>query len=415
MDEADLLAAMDEVDSYRLVRVLAEGPVGRTELVRQDGGPLCVRKRMPLGLASEGAWRAAATCREPHLPRVEGVWRMPDELVVVYRYVEGPTLERVVAVGGPLPEGRALSLLQDLCLAAAALHEAGVVHRDITPGNVVVAVDGAHLIDLGIARLHEEGRSRDTTTLGTVGFAAPEQFGFAQTDARSDVYALGRVLAFMLTARSPQAADATAGLVETGASEATVGLVARACAFEPSARFQGARELAEAARAAARGLGGPDAPAAAEEARTARPDAWTPRPDAWHWLVAVALVPEVVRALVTRSAASRGRRVGAAALLALGMAMGSFFAWSGVQDLLAAPGLETGFEAPALCCVGLWWCLLPSVEAGAFVLGCGGYQRGLRGRASRLALALLQDALAGFGLALALAVVLVGIQAAAGA
>lgn len=235
-------------DAYRVIRVLAEGPSGRTELVTLNGeGPL-VRKHIPLALANAAAWAQVMDLEEPLLPHVESLYRMPDELVVVYEYVEGENLGELVGRSGPFPATVASSLLCDVCQAVGALHARGVIHRDITPGNVIVD-EGirAHLVDLGIARRHRESGSHDTTALGTWGFAAPEQFGFAQTDERSDVYSLGRLLGFMLTGVSPDSdaydrALGTPGMVD----ERLAAVVERATRFEPSARYASARELAEA-------------------------------------------------------------------------------------------------------------------------------------------------------------------------
>lgn len=200
-DDQALLAAMDLDDSFAPVRTLAEGDGGTTELVvRREPRPgepvLLVRKRMPAPLANESAWRALQVAElagagtaagEPamapaaeadgvsRLPHIRELYRLPDALVAVYDYVEGPTLRELVQERGPLAPGRAVTLARQLCQALAPLHAAGVVHRDVAPGNVVVAADGAHLIDLGIARVRVDGASHDTTRLGTWGFAAPEQ------------------------------------------------------------------------------------------------------------------------------------------------------------------------------------------------------------------------------------------------
>jgi serine/threonine protein kinase len=263
-----VLWALELDDAYRVVRELAQGPSGRTELVmRGEEGPF-VRKRIPAALANETAWRELIVLDEPLLPQVVALYRLPDQLVVVYRYIEGRSLRELVEAQGPLDATQARALLYDLCRAAGALHAHGIVHRDIAPGNVIVAPDGAHLVDLGIARQHVEGQLHDTNTLGTWGFAAPEQFGFTQTDARTDIYALGRLLGYVLTGVLPsdegyeQALDARA-LQEP----ALVEVARKASAFEPSARYQTAEELVSAL--AATEAGAPPEAKASHEVRTA--------------------------------------------------------------------------------------------------------------------------------------------------
>ncbi len=254
MDDDQTLRSMVRDDAYRVVRVLGDGPSGRTELVTFGGEGLLVRKHIPAALANAAAWAVAMEVNEPLLPRIEELYRMPDELVVIYDYVEGSALSEVAEQAGRLEAVRAVGVLSDVCRAVSALHEHGVVHRDITPGNVILASDGAHLVDLGIARQQRQGQRRDTTTLGTWGFAAPEQYGFMQTDARSDVYALGRLLGYALTGEKPDTEEYEAALADRDiVSEALCDVVQKATAFEPSARYQTADELAQAARAALAG------------------------------------------------------------------------------------------------------------------------------------------------------------------
>lgn len=160
----------------------------------------------------------------------------------------GRTLSKVIETDGPLTLEEATSLGIELCEAAEELHRHGIAHRDISPNNIVVAANGAHLIDLGIARMRVEGASKDTTSLGTWGFASPEQYGFAQTDARSDVYSIGRVLGFALTGVRPDD-EAYEQILKKNLDNAPATLVhaiTRACSFEPSARFQSAAEMAGA-------------------------------------------------------------------------------------------------------------------------------------------------------------------------
>lgn len=255
--------AMDLDDAYRVDRVLARGAGGVTEIVALgESGPF-VRKRIPSRLARRGVWGTLAECDCARLPRVIATYEMPDEFVVVCDFVPGENLEQLLSARGRLAEKDAARLVAQLCEAAAALHAHGIIHRDISPTNVIVAADGAHLIDLGIARFRAEGATHDTTQLGTPGFAAPEQHGFAQTDARTDVYSLGRVLGYLLTGVRPEMPDA-AEYEQALADEKIVSprmraVVERASAFEPSARYQSAAELARALGAEAADAAAPTA------------------------------------------------------------------------------------------------------------------------------------------------------------
>ncbi|KFI94535.1 serine/threonine-protein kinase, partial [Bifidobacterium stellenboschense] len=262
MDDTQTLHAMGLDDAYRVERTLADGPSGVTELVTLDGTGPFVRKKIPLRLARRRLWSTLADCTSPRLPRVEATYELPDRFVVVYDYVPGVTLERHVTGKGRLDASEATRIAVQLCEAVGELHAHGIIHRDVTPANIIIATDGVHLIDFGIAREHvgaatgdATARARDTTTLGTWGYAAPEQYGFAPTDARTDVYAIGRVLGFMLTGVSPS--DATAygrSLADVSAvPPALRAIVAKACAFEPSARMQSVRELRDALERAEHG------------------------------------------------------------------------------------------------------------------------------------------------------------------
>ncbi len=245
MNDEQVMHAIALDDAYAVERVLARGAAGTTELVTIDGAGPFVRKKIPLELANQTVWSVLGELACARLPKVEATYVLPDLYVVVYDYVPGQTLEELVCAGGGLDAASAISIALDVCEAAAALHSRGVIHRDLSPRNVIIAADGAHLIDLGIARMRVEGATRDTAFLGTRGFASPEQYGFAQTDARSDVYAIGRLLGYMLTGVQPDE-DAYEAQLDNAAvaNPRPVECVRRACSFEPSARFQSAEEMA---------------------------------------------------------------------------------------------------------------------------------------------------------------------------
>ena len=283
-------------DAYEVDRTLASGPGGVTELVTLDGSTPLIRKRIPTKLARRGVWGTLSECDCARLPRVAATYEMPDEFVVVCDFVPGENLEELVAQRGRLPQKDAFKIVSQLCEAAQALHAHGIVHRDISPTNVIMAADGAHLIDLGIARFRSEDVTHDTTQLGTRGFASPEQCGYAQTDARSDVYSLGRILGYLLTGVRPETPD-TAEYERALADESVVSpearvIVCRASALEPSARYQSAAALAAALE------GERDV---ASEAAAVVPPTFEPAPQRRSWvkvLLAVMAVVAFVAAVV---------------------------------------------------------------------------------------------------------------------
>lgn len=248
MDGNQAVHAMSIDDLYTVERVLADSRYGRTELVvLDDAGPF-VRKRIPLAYACHAVWALLFSARSARLPKIEAAYEMPDELVVVYDYIAGQTIEEKVETQGPLLPADVLSIGEAICESLDALHSLGIIHRDITPANIVLAADGPHLIDFGIARLRGEMAPGEKERLGTYGFAAPEQYGFAPADERSDIYSLGRLLGYMLCGVNPadkeryEQALQDEGMVSRQMRE----VLGRACAFEPSARFQDAASMNEA-------------------------------------------------------------------------------------------------------------------------------------------------------------------------
>ncbi len=266
LNDEQLMHAMSVDDAYRIERVLGSGAYDVTELVTIEGSGPFVRKKIKAEQARRGVWAALSECRSRYLPRVWATYEMPEEFVVVCDYVPGEALRGYVERTGRVPLDTALSLAGTVCEAALELHRHGVIHRDITPSNVIVSSDGAHLIDLGIARLKGDVSSDGGSALGTWGFAAPEQYGFARTDERSDVYSIGRLLGFLLTGAMPQGEGFAGPFFDERVVPRDIrAVIERACAFEPSARYQDAAQLARAL-AAARGDGVPPTSERKEEA-----------------------------------------------------------------------------------------------------------------------------------------------------
>lgn len=133
-------------------------------------------------------------------------------ITVLEEYVEGMTLEEIMK-DGTLDRKTACSYALQLCDALTTLHAFGIVHRDIKPSNVIIKDDGtAVLIDFSIARLIKI-KEKDTQALGTPGYAAPEQFGIAQSLSSADIYGLGVLLNMMLTGVHPSV-DSPKGFIK---------------------------------------------------------------------------------------------------------------------------------------------------------------------------------------------------------
>lgn len=153
------------------------------------------------------------TADDPRLATVFSVADEGDHIVILQDYISGISLRELLEQAGPLPPDEARRIALEVCEGLCTLHKSGIIHRDITPNNVILSSGGgAVVIDYGIARAYEEGRATDTVVLGTPGYAAPEQFGFSQSDARTDVYALGVLLNVMLTGELPGIRKATGSL-----------------------------------------------------------------------------------------------------------------------------------------------------------------------------------------------------------
>ncbi len=124
--------------------------------------------------------------------------------VVIEEFINGVTLGKYLEERRILNPVEVCYIMTQLCEALVQIHENGIVHRDLNPENIMISEDGiVKLIDFGIARTVKEDRGKDTAILGTVGYAAPEQFGFTQSDERTDIYALGVLMNVMLTGQLP--------------------------------------------------------------------------------------------------------------------------------------------------------------------------------------------------------------------
>ena len=149
-----------------------------------------------------------AGLNHPSLPRIHDYFSEAGRWYLVMDYIAGETLEDYLAQakGGYLPVKEALVIGIQLCTVLDYLHtsQPPIIFRDLKPGNVMRLPDGRlSLIDFGIARHFKPGQSKDTASFGSAGYAAPEQYGKAQTTPRSDIYSLGAMLHQLLSGDDP--------------------------------------------------------------------------------------------------------------------------------------------------------------------------------------------------------------------
>ena len=150
--------------------------------------------------------RLLAQLSHPHLPRVYDYFVEDGRCYLVMEFVEGETLEDRLQRESRIPLLAALDWAAQLADALVYLHSRNppIVFRDLKPANIIAAQDGGvKLIDFGIARRFQQGAAKDTLLYGSPGYSPPEQYGRAQTDPRSDIYAFGATLHHMVTGRDP--------------------------------------------------------------------------------------------------------------------------------------------------------------------------------------------------------------------
>jgi serine/threonine-protein kinase len=264
---------------YRLGRKLGEGGMGEVYLAEHSllKRPCALKlikaaKTNPTSLARfEREVRSAARLTHPNTIEIYDYGHTQDgTCFYVMEYLEGMSLADLIAGHGPLPPGRVIYLMRQVCAGLAEAHELGLVHRDLKPANVFIAVRGgqsdvAKVLDFGLVKLTREPDSvelsSDKTVAGTPLFMSPEQIvGDESLDVRADIYSLGVVMYVALTGKLPFTGNTPMAVMMSHLRDAVIAprsilsslpsdleaVVLRCLAKKPDERYPTVKALGEA-------------------------------------------------------------------------------------------------------------------------------------------------------------------------
>lgn len=188
--------------------------------------------------------------RHPAIPQISGVIENENYVCVIQEYIEGKNLNALVDQFGPYPADYVVSLAKQICAFLAYIHSfhPPYIYRDMKPANIFLQSNGyIKIIDFGIMRTYKPGKMKDTVALGTKGYAAPEQYGTAQSDPRTDIFGLGVTMYFLLTGDDPRNPNFN-GMKPIRALNPSIPkgmeyIIEKCTRIDPNQRYQSAGEL----------------------------------------------------------------------------------------------------------------------------------------------------------------------------
>lgn len=227
-------------EEYKLSSYQDYGVLGEKEHIHllrdKRNGKMCVKKIMDC--VPDDIIEFRKRTKVSFFPELMEVIEKDGKLIVIEEYVEGITLEEYM-MGEALDEDETVRIAGQICEALSCLHHSNpvIIYRDLKPENIMITQNGqVKLVDFNISRTFQNGKKRDTVLLGTAGYAAPEQFGYFQTDNRTDIYAFGVLFNYMLTGK----------VTQEYITEGRYAHVVQKCTeMEPSKRYQSVEEILE--------------------------------------------------------------------------------------------------------------------------------------------------------------------------
>ena len=240
----------DMQEYWTVYECLKESEDSSTFLVKETAtGILCVlkwgRNRQTEFLRNQKEiMKKMADRKLSGIPKAYRIFEENGEVYLVREYIEGMSLAQMVLQKGGISEAEICRISRKICQTAEQFQnpDEPMIHRDIKPENIVVTPGGEVVfIDFGTMRSYKKDGSRDTFVVGTRGTAAPEQYGYTQTDQRTDVYAIGQTMLYMVSESYEMNQ-----LSECAVSRRMKKIIEKACSFEPDKRYGDAAQLRRA-------------------------------------------------------------------------------------------------------------------------------------------------------------------------
>lgn len=263
---------MKKLGKYEISSILGKGAMGIVyKAIDPDINRKVAIKTIRFDLVTEGSdseemmqrfmreAQAAGKLSHPNIITIYDVGREQDLTYIVMQFIEGPSLQRIIASGEKFTTQEVVFLMTKMCSALEYAHKFGIVHRDIKPGNILIDNDGnPYICDFGVARVETSTLTQSGTAVGTPSYMSPEQVKGKKVDKRSDIFALGCILYEFLTGKRPFEAESITTViykiineeppslaeVKKGLPEGFEHIIGKALAKDPEERYQSCDQLA---------------------------------------------------------------------------------------------------------------------------------------------------------------------------
>ncbi len=221
------LLNIDKYNLYDIVEVFKES----MQVIVDKDGKQYTRKIIPDTNISLQDIESLQSLHHQSLCKTLDVYKIGSKIHIIQEYIYGVSLKRFIIENQDMTHHTRFKIMNQLVDVLAYLHKNNIIHRDIKPDNIIITKElDVYLIDLQSYRVYDDMKSEDTIYIGTIGYAAPEQFGYGQTDQRTDIYGLGATFYHLLELCPPTRGNISSQDPYFGS------IVAKACSFDPNRR-----------------------------------------------------------------------------------------------------------------------------------------------------------------------------------